>query len=465
MRDHSRPGDGERLAFGPPRRWGRWEPIAGSLLILALLNAILSLILYSIGGDAATHAFPLIAGIKAQPLHTDLRWLTTISECDLSQGPWINERGIICAQAAPGGLIGYPPMSVQVARWLAVRVSHTALLGLSLGLATIVVLTSFSLRVIQPPIQRHLIAALVLLSFPVQLALERGNIDMVVLLLIASLAATLAVPGVRLWPLQGSLAWLLVAIKAYPLAGLMAWSVCQGVERRRLVSAAAVASGASIGLVMILPWLRQSGNAVAGKAPGLSSHGFAELGLQLGPPSAAGLLEFILLNKWGLLLVIAGFLLGRKQRLRAHLLQITQAAAMGYSQRFLAIFVPLSTFIWLGCYFLSTSIDYRFILAMPAVVIVYSLLAQRLRSHGFLSSAGLVLSALTITLLNPIPGIFIGANAATVALAVAIDRFSDSIVLPLLAGSLLAMVAPAFPPLHRVIPDRATATSRNRSGP
>jgi hypothetical protein len=246
----------------------------------------------------------------------------------------------------------------------------------------------------------------------------------------------------------------------------MAWSACHGLERRRLVpAAAAVAGGASIGLVMILPWLRQSGNAVAGKAPGLSSHGFAELGLQLGPPNPAGLLEFLLLNKWGLLLVIAGFLLGRRQRLRAHLAQITQAAATAYSQKFLSVFVALSAFIWLGCYFLSTSIDYRFILAMPAVVIVYSLLAQRIRTHGFLSSAGLVLTALTITLLNPIPGISIGANAATVALAVCIDRFSDSIVLPLLAGSLLAMVAPELPRLHRAIPDRPAATTWNQTGP
>jgi hypothetical protein len=442
---------------------GRWGAIARVLLAVALLNAILSLILYGVGDDAATGAFPLIAGIKAHPLHTDLRWLTTISECDPSLGPWVNERGVICSQTAPGGLIGYPPMSVAIARWLGLRVSHTAILGLSLGLATIALLTSFSLRVIQAPMQRHLIAALVLLSFPVQLALERGNIDMVVFLLIASLAAALAVPGALLGPLQGALAWLLVAIKAYPLAGLMAWSACQALERRRQVPAAAVAGGAAIGLVMILPWLRQSGNAVAGKTPGLSSHGFAELGLKLGPPSPAGLLEFVLLNKWGLLLVIAGFLLARQQRLRAHLTEITQAGATtAYSQRFLALFVALSTFIWLGCYFLSTSIDYRFILAMPAVVIVYSLIVQRIGTHGFLSSAGLLLTALTIAILNPIPGIFIGANAATVAVAVGIDRFADSIVLPVLAGSLLAMVAPGLPPLRRAIPPLRAATTRDR---
>lgn len=425
---------------------GRWGSIARVLLAVAWLNAILSLILYGVGGDAASHAFPLIAGIKAHPLHTDLRWLTTISECDPSLGAWVNHRGVICAQAAPGGLLGYPPMSVQIARWLGLRVSHTAILGLSLGLATIALLSSFSLRLIQAPIQRHLITAVVLLSFPVQLALERGNIDMLMLLLLASLAAALAAAGAWLLPLQGALSWLLVVIKAYPLAGLIAWSACQGLEHRRRDAAAAVAVGACIGLAMILPWLRQSGHAVAGKSPGLSSHGFAELGLQLGPPSLAGLLEFVLLNKWGLLLVIAGFLLGRQQRLRAHLTQLTQqSGTTAYSQRFLALFVALSTFIWLGCYFLSTSIDYRFILAMPAVVIVYSCIAQRIRAHGFLSSAGLLLTALTIAILNPIPGTFIGANAATVAVAVGIDRFADSVVLPLLAGSLLAMVAPGLP--------------------
>ncbi len=436
----SRPGEGSRHTCGSPRRWR--DGLAKAFLALALLNAILSLILYGLGGDAASGAFPLIAGIKAHPLHTDLRWLTTISECDPSLGAWVNQRGVICAQTAPGGLIGYPPMSVQIARWLALRVSHTAILGLSLGLATIALLTGFSLRVIQSPIRRHLITALVLLSFPVQLALERGNIDMLILLLLASLAAALAAPGAWLFPLQGSLAWLLVVIKAYPVAGLMAWSACQGLERRRLVAAAAVAGGTVIGLRDILPWLRQSGRAVAAKAPGLSSHGFAELGLQLGPPNPSALLEFILLNRWGLLLVIAGFLLGRRQHLRAHLEMVTQGTACGYSQRFLAIFVALSTFIWLGCYFLSTSIDYRFILALPAIVVVYTLLAHRVRVHGFLSSAGVAMMCLTITLLNPISGIVMGANAATVSLAIHLDRLSDAIVLPVLAGSLLAMLAP-----------------------
>jgi hypothetical protein len=431
----------------PEARPGRgWGAIARILLLLALLNAILSLILYGLAGDAAAAAFPLIAGIKAHPLHTDLRWLTTISECDPHLGAWVDQRAIVCEQAAPGGLIGYPPLSVQIARWLGLRVSHTAILGLSLGLATIALLASFSLRLIQPAIQRHLITALVLLSFPVQLALERGNVDMLILLLVASLAAALAAPGARLVPLQAALAWLLVVIKAYPLAGLMAWSASQGLERRRLVAAIAVAGGSAIGLLQILPWMSQSGSAVAAKAPGLSSHGFAELGLRLGPPNPAALLEFIVLNRWGLLLVIAGFLLGRRQGLRRQLQRMTEAAAEGYSQRFLRIFTSLSTFIWLGCYFLSTSIDYRFILALPAVVIVYSLLAQRVREHGLFSSAGLAMASLTITLLNPIPGLFMGANAATVALALAIDRCADAVVLPLLAGSLLAMVAPGIRP-------------------
>ncbi len=56
------------------------------------------------------------------------------------------------------------------------------------------------------------------------------------------------------------------------------------------------------------------------------------------------------------------------------------------------------------------------------------------------------MASLTITLLNPIPGLFMGANAATVALALAIDRCADAVVLPLLAGSLLAMVAPGIRP-------------------
>ena len=332
-----------------------------------------------------------------------------------------------------GRVAGLSPLSIQVARWLSVRVGHTAFLGVSFGLATVALLTSFAFRVIASPLQRDLITAL-LLSFPMQLALERGNIDMVLLLLIATLAAALAGPGARFWPVQASLAWLLVAIKAYPFAGLIAWSAAHGLERRRIDPAsAAVVGGCLLGLRTVLPWLRHSRNAVAAKAPGLSSHGFAQFGLELGLPSPAGILDFILLYKWGIIFVGFAFLLGRRERLHIHFARITQFSGSPYTRRFLHIFPALSGFLWLGCYFLST----------------FVVLAEKISLHGYLSTAGLLASVLTVTLLNPIPALISAAHSVTVSFAVTVDHFSEAVVLPSLAGSLLAMLLPELPPPWR----------------
>jgi hypothetical protein len=433
--------------FSLPRRWFRPRIIARVLFALALLHAVLSLVLYGIAADGAPHAFPLIARIKAQPLFSDLRWVTTVSECDFDLYRWGSQPPASCAEAVPGGLLGYPPLSIQVARWLSVRVGHTAFLGVSFGLATVALLTSFAFRVIASPLQRDLITALLLLSFPMQLALERGNIDMVLLLLTATLAAALAGPGARFWPVQASLAWLLVAIKAYPFAGLIAWSAAHGLERRRIDPAsAAVVGGCLLGLRTVLPWLRHSRNAVAAKAPGLSSHGFAQFGLELGLPSPTGIFDFILLYKWGIIFVGFAFLLGRRQGLHIHFARITQFSGSPYTRRFLHIFPALSGFLWLGCYFLSTSVDYRLIFALPAIACLLVVLAEKISLHGYLSPAGLLATVLTLTLLNPIPALVSAANSVTVSFAVTVDNFSEAVVLPSLAGSLLAMLLPELPP-------------------
>lgn len=232
-----------------------------------------------------------------------------------------------------GRVAGLSPLSIQVARWLFVRVGHTAFLGVSFGLATVALLTSSAFRVIASPLQRDLITVLLLLCFPVPLALERGN-------------AALAGPAARFWPVQASLAWLLAAIKAYPFAGLIAWSAAHGLERHRIDPAsAAVVGGCLLGLRTVLPWLRHSGNAVAAKAPGLSSHGFAQFGLELGLPSPAGILDFILLYKWGILVVVIAFLLGRRQGFHIHFARITRLSGSPSIRRFLHIFPALSAFL------------------------------------------------------------------------------------------------------------------------
>lgn len=166
--------------------------LARLLVVLAFANILLSLLFYALSGDIAQQAFPLIRGLKMLPPFADLRWVTSLSECGVDLQALAEHRLWGCDPYGRGGGLGYPPMSVQFARFLAVKGQHTGLLGLSMGLALVTILMGLTYRLIQTPAFRDLVGALLLLSFPLQLAVERGNIDVVLFVVLATLAAALA---------------------------------------------------------------------------------------------------------------------------------------------------------------------------------------------------------------------------------------------------------------------------------
>jgi hypothetical protein len=351
--------------------------VARVFFLLSLAYSFASLFIYGFAPQFQRFAFPMLRGLKVLPPFADLRWVTSISECginleDLGQG-----KVATCDPWNRGGL-GYPPLSVEVARFLHVEEAHTGLLGFAIGVAILGILLGLLFQLNRPGWRRDLTGGLLIISFPMQLALERSNIDIIVFLLLTSLAAALA--GSKRWliPFAGGVAWLAVVIKLYPVAGITAWLGLSIFRRPRFdLARAASLLGTSIGFAMVLPWFLKYRGVAAQPPAGSISHGFiVPLPIDF-LEDRAPLLGYVFQSIPQPLIgaVIFSVVLGCSMRVRladqweALISQQTDV----YRRRFLYIMPSLLGCVWLGCYFLSGSFDYRLILVLPAFIAILSL--------------------------------------------------------------------------------------------
>lgn len=352
--------------------------IAKAFFLLALAYDIFSLLVYALIPQLQRLAFS-VGGFRMLPPFADLRWVTFLSGCGINLKDLAEGKHLVGCYPYDRGGLGYPPLSIEFARFLHIQDSHTGVLGLTLGLASIAVLISFLRRLHRPGCTRDLFGGLILLSFPVQLALERSNIDLVVFILLISLAAALS--SLKRWaiPFAAGISWLAVGIKLYPIVGITLWLGLNIRQRPRLVLIkAASLLGAALGLATALPWFLSYGKGAAQPAAGPISHGFMVplhleriinisplLGkiAQIAPQPIIGLIIFILTLFWC-----------KRVHLSAHWEEIILQCAEGYSGRFLRTMPSLLGSVWLGCFFLSSSYDYRLILALPSLICLLSVL-------------------------------------------------------------------------------------------
>jgi hypothetical protein len=285
-----------------------------------------------------------------------------------------------------------------------------------------------------------------LFSFPRQLALDRSNIDVLIFLLLLFLGAVLA--SWRVWavPLAAALAWMVVAIKVYPLVGIVAWVGQSLLWRPRLDwLRGATLAGALAGLASAFSWLLHQGKGAAQPAAGVISHGL-RVPLPASPEPMAYSAIFSIIQP---LLGLALFMLAISYSFRADLsgqwMRMLDRKSVGFERRFLQTFPALLGSVWLGCFFFSSSFDYRLILVFPAYVSCFSLWACMPQEDGrtrlllkvviygsFLAFLGPLL--LTSGLLRP----------PFVLIEVLLDKLCDLIVLPLLAGVVASLMIPSM---------------------
>jgi hypothetical protein len=425
-----------------------WHLLCQVAFACSLLYILFSLFFYLLGGEPAANAFPLIKNIKMLPPHADMRWVTALSECGVDLQALAEGRLNGCDPYQRGGL-GYPPMSVQIARFLAVKGSHTGILAFSMGLANVIILCSLYFELVKDKSLRYIATSIMLLSFPLQLALERGNIDIVIFNVFAIISALIASNKSHFTPLICALSWLVVAIKIYPFPSIILWSFLDFLEKKRLqLFNLAILIGGTIGIVTSLPWFITHGESAARPEADIISHALISsypwaqnLANKLSHNYNTPLVE-VLSRGWGLLMFLTSLCLARQLNLNRYYRQLIATLRNPFQRHFFYHFIGLCSSTWLSSYILSGSFDYRMIFALPGFACIISYYFSNFRSSrhkGLMivlafATASILLSQLSLTSpINP---------SQAPQLAAHLNRLADYIFIPLIAALLTTMLLP-----------------------
>jgi hypothetical protein len=288
------------------------------------------------------------------------------------------------------------------------------------------------------------------MGYPLQQALERGNLDILLLLFslllayLLSLRFTTNMAGLVTAGAAGLISFLLVSLKLYPIFGLAALLVQRSIGRSsgsanlRIFSLDkfALLFGSVLGLMATFPFLRGM-NTVA-KEGGLKSHGLLAFGYinntlidTFGLDSARVLIKVLLLIKFASILL--GLYLAWKVRLHEALMRSWQSwtpQANVFSQ---ILFVMMSA-VWLGCYVTTINIDYRFLFLVPWLGLlarVASMSSSSLQQQRL--AAGLLVSLLIVFW---VPILHWGYTDFGMKLISFAEPLTEFVLVPLCAASL-----------------------------
>jgi len=366
--------DGQTFRARPWLEWLTWLLLAASCCYL-----FLSLLAYGMGQPLSGHAF--IHPMRMQPPFADLRYLAANVECGVDLNDYYAGRVVGCDPSGRTYPFDYPPMSIWLGRFLHVQGSHVPLIAISTGVALILCIVLGLKACLGTSWQWRLLSSGVLMGYPLQQALERGNLDILLLLFslllayLLSLRFTTNMAGVVTAGAAGLISFLLVSLKLYPIFGLAALLVQRNIGRSsgfmalRIFSLDkfAVLFGSVLGLMATFPFL--SGMNTVVKEGGLRSHGLLAFGYinntlidAFGLDSARVLIKALLLIKFASILL--GLYLAWKVRLHEALMRCWQICAPKTSIFGQTLFVMMSA-VWLGCYVITINIDYRFLFLVP----------------------------------------------------------------------------------------------------
>jgi hypothetical protein len=429
-----------------------------ALLILAsgLIYIITSLVIYSFGGLAWQGlGFPMLADMR-NPTYADLRWVTANSACGVNLDDLYHRRVIGCdAFGRPG--IGYPPMSIWLFRLFHFNAGWTNLLALASGLAFIAVSGYIFSRFNKNTAATMLIAGPMLWSYPVQIGLEKLNIDILVYILVildcyllslsaapwraaTSLAIIISTVGMKIYPLFGYLGLLFLS-KPVARPGL-SWL------RLNKLDAIIILTGCTIAMISATPILfgntaLPAGSVSAGQG-GLGSHGLKALGFLNQP-----LLRFygLELGRWmirslfamKIVSIIIGFVITLKFRIADDIKLMIESLPTQKTSKFITYALVSMTCMWLDCYATTISYDYRSIFLIPFIAIL---------PQSYMASANKpshkMIWAITVATMALIPGMstifYWSFKIWEENLIIGHEVVAEFIMFPIVAGSAKALI-------------------------
>ena len=439
--------DGQSFRARPWLEWLTWLLLAASCCYL-----IISLLAYGMGEPLSSRAF--IHPMRMQPPFADLRYLAANVECGVDLDDYYAGRVVGCDPSGRTYPFDYPPMSIWLGRFLHVQGAHVPLIAISSGLVLILCIVFGLKSCLGVSWQWRLLSSGVLMGYPLQQVLERGNLDVFLLLFFLLLAYLLSLRFksslVELMNagIAALISFMLVSLKLYPIFGLAALLGQRnlgrptGLATSRIFSLDkfAVLFGSVLGLMATFPFL--SGMNTVAKEGGLRSHGLLAFGYINNPLIDAFGLDYArVLIKALLLIKLASILLGLylawKARLHVAMMRCWQSCAPQANAFGQSLFVMMSA-AWLGCYVTTINIDYRFLFLVPWVGLLArmaSMSSSSLQQQRL--AAGLIVSLLVVFW---VPLLQWGYTDFGMKLIPFAEPLTEFVLIPLCAASLACLL-------------------------
>jgi hypothetical protein len=423
------------------------EVMSWVLLVASCGFLLFSLIVYGLGGAYSDMGF--IHPMRMRPPFADLRYLTANAECGVNLEDYYKGLVVGCDPSGRTYRFDYPPMSIWLGRVLHVRGSQTPWIAITTGLSLIMVIIALFKTFVVSAWKWRLIASATLMAFPVHQALERGNIDIILFLMMLLLAFLLARPMQRM-PLALPatlvcclLTFVSVSLKIYPLfgiVGLLAFRAKQAhldhvIQWSHPVTKGLIIFAGAAGILPLLTYFRTVGNLI--KEGGLGSHGLLAFGYMnsslidaFGFDMARVLIRLLFVTK--VAAILFGFIMAHKAGLSTFRFNLDPSHRRWSG--FLGVAIILASSTWMGCYILTINYDYRFIYLIP--VLAY-LLALASSPAGHLLQARWA-SALTVIMLILLLAQWLQFGYTDFGLKSLkiIEPISEFLLLPIFAGSL-----------------------------
>lgn len=285
---------------------------------------------------------------RERGVFADLAQLTFSAECNATAEQLLQNERTCDPFRRP---FNYTPFSLDVLRSLGVQADQCLPLGVALGFLAILALTFFFVVSISDRRAAWTTATLALLSFPLQLGMERGNHDLFVSSCCLAFVA-LALHSHRLSPVLGGLVgFVATAAKIFPAPGFLLWTVSgKKIERTRLLMFLPVAM-ALAWQADAIPWIQKNTPRPAG---GLSFGIECAFQDYFDPKLAPALIALK-----GVLMLATAYILYNKLRPLPLDPSPTISTPIAYFQCF--------GWMFLVVYFASRSWDYRLILLLGLV--------------------------------------------------------------------------------------------------
>ena len=429
---------------------GRGVVLGSRILLLASLGYLLSSLLgYARGGEAAERAFSLIRLIRSAPF-SDLIWVIVVGKCGTKTARLSDSVSAVCDQygyAQPGGGFedtGYPSMVNTLTHILNTPVGYSGAIGLVAGILFVIAIMLSSRQLFRSQWAWPVSMSVVLIGFPVQLLLERANMDVFIYLLMVASSIVISLGGGFVaFLLLSFLVFLSVALKAFPVFGFMGWllSALLGSKEYRVDNMAKVAVGLGcvLAIASLIPWATSTGKDI-GFSGSLASYGFKALGYintylvdMFGSDRARLLIKSLILIK--LFSAVAGVTLAIRSSLTEKVSGFFGSIQDPFFRKFSITLFLLMTWTWLCVYLVTISYDYKHVFMMPSALVFFAVLENRGAMTRFQGLVFGFLIALAIFIIL-FPVLFYANVLSQGPFVTFTELFGEVVVIPIYAGAL-----------------------------